>query len=164
MGTLVDIERGERLLDEHLDLDGLELCSVASGLFQEGDPHGYEELLNAIRLVQRRRSGVALFTGVWQLLQLSGWVGDFQHCWQCGKQVDESSMMSWRGSQLSCSACGQGMMVSAGLRKGIAAHLVNDESGANVRLGQQELSCWQRMIQDVLREHGVRPLSTVDQV
>ncbi|MDX8403175.1 MAG: DNA repair protein RecO, partial [Mariprofundaceae bacterium] len=68
MGSLVDIDRGEKLLDESLDLAGLELCALASGLFHEGDPHGYEELLESLRLIQHCPIGSALFVAAWKLL------------------------------------------------------------------------------------------------
>ena len=159
MGSLVEIERGENLLDEDRALDGLELCAVASGLFQDGDSQGYSELLEAMEMMRQRPQESALYIALWQLLLLSGWVGDFDHCWECGSQVDESASMHWQSCQLVCSNCGKGMAVSAGMRKGIAAQLLHP----NVRISQHDLSCWQRMIQDVLRQHGVRPPSSTVQ-
>lgn len=152
MGNLVEINRGRKLLDDLLDLDGLELCSIASGLFQEGDPHGYEELLRAISLMQGRESRPALLTGLWQLLHDGGWVGDMGHCWQCGREVDHSDTMHWQDSELVCMNCGIGMTVSAGMRKGMMTQF----GSARVRMSDGDLSCWQKMIQDVLREHGIR--------
>lgn len=159
MGTLVDIDRGEMLLDESQSLDGLELCAVASGLFQEGDPHGYAELLKALSVMQQQAGDSALHSSVWQLLQLSGWVSDFGHCWHCGEPVDESLSMGWHACQLVCGSCGKGMTVSAGMRKGFTAQLIH----SNVRLSQRDLSCWQRIIQDVLKQHGLKPLTTLSQ-
>ncbi|MES0372433.1 MAG: DNA repair protein RecO [Mariprofundaceae bacterium] len=158
MGTLVDIDRGERLLDENLSLDGLELCAVASGLFQEGDPHGYEELLQAMHVMQKTGDS-ALHGSIWHLLQSSGWVSDFVHCWHCGEPVDESLAMGWQACQLVCDSCGKGMPVSAGMRKGFTAQLIH----SNVRLSQRDLSCWQRIIEDVLKQHGLKPLTTLNQ-
>lgn len=155
MGTLVDIDRQERLLDEKRDMDGLELCAVASGLFQEGDPQGYAELLEALSFMQQRSADGMLYVSVWHLLRSSGWVGDFQHCWGCGEEVNETSAMSWQACQLVCPACGKGMPVSAGMRKGCAAQLTH----SHVRLSRQDLLCWQKMVQDVLGQHGVRALS-----
>lgn len=159
MGTLTDAVRGERLLDERMDLEGLELCSVAAGLFQEGDPHGYGELVEALTLMQHSSFEAALYTGLWHLLQRGGWVGDFRHCWQCGNEVDDSAAMGWRDAELICSSCGSDAMVTAGMRKGFTAQF----DRANVRLGRHDIACWQRMIQDVLRQHGLRALSTVTQ-
>jgi DNA repair protein RecO len=159
MGTLVDIERGARLLDEMYDLDGLELCAVASGLFQDGDPHGYGELTESLQVMRDRPIDSSLYSGVWRLLELSGWVSGFEHCWVCGSEVDASLPMVWHDGHLACSSCGSGIAISAGMRKGITAHL----SQTNVRLGKQELSSWRKMIQDVLRQHGVRPLSSISQ-
>jgi len=42
---------------------------------------------------------------------------------------------------------------------GITAHLHQ----SNVRLSKQDLSSWRRMIQDVLRLHGSRALSSISQ-
>ena len=159
MGNLVDIDRGAKLLDEDRSLDGLELCAVASGLFQDGDSQGYAELLQAIEMMQQRPHDAALCIALWQLLLLSGWVGDFDHCWECSNKVDESTSMNWQSCQLVCSHCGKGMAVSAGMRKGIAAQRLHP----NVRISQHDLSCWQRMIQDVLRQHGVKPPSSLVQ-
>ncbi len=159
MGNLVDIDRGEELVDESRSLEGLELCAVASGLFQDGDSQGFAELLEAITMMQQRPRESALCIALWQLLLLSGWVGDVHHCWECGDAVDESSSMSWDGGQLVCRSCGNGMAVSAGMRKAVAAQLVQ----SNVRISQHDLLCWQRIIQDVLRQHGVRPPSSAAQ-
>jgi DNA repair protein RecO len=156
MGTLVDIERGARLLSETYDLDGLELCAVASGLFQEGDPHGYRELVEVMAMMRDRPVDSALYSAVWRLLELSGWVSGFEHCWVCGSEVDATLSMVWHEGHLSCSSCGNGIAISAGMRRGISAHLHQ----TNVRLSQQDLSSWRRMIQDVLRQHGVRPLTS----
>jgi len=157
MGTLVDIERGPRLLSEAYDLDGLELCAVASGLFQDGDPHGYGELIESLQVMRDRPADSSLYSGVWRLLELSGWVSGFEHCWVCGSEVDASSPMAWHDGHLGCSSCGNGSAISAGMRKGIAAHL----SQPNVRLNQHDLLSWRKMIQDVLSQHGVRSLSSI---
>ncbi len=163
MGTLVDIDRREKLLDEGLDLDGLELCAVASGLFQEGDPHGYEEVLEAIGMMQHCPTSSALYVAIWKLLSLSGWVGDFGHCWHCGEAVDEAMAMNWHAYQLACHACGKGMVISAGMRKGITAQFIDSDVGSNVRLSKNDLLCWQRMIQDVLKQHGLKAPSIINE-
>ncbi len=159
MGTLVDMDRKERLLDEQRDMDGLELCAVASSLYQEGDPHGFNELCEALGFMQQRIADPSLYAAVWKLLLASGWVGDLSHCWQCGDAVDEAVSMSWQQGQLLCRKCGDGMPVSAGMRKAVAAYLEQN----TVRLGSDELSRWQRMVQDVLSQHGVRQLTTAYQ-
>jgi DNA repair protein RecO (recombination protein O) len=159
MGTLVDIERGARLLNEAHDLDGLELSALASGLFQDGDPHGYQELTEALMMMRDRPVDSALCCAVWRLLELSGWVSSFEHCWVCGSEVDRTFPMAWHEGQLACNSCGNGIVISVGMRKGISAHL----SQPNVRLGKQDLSSWRKMIQDVLRQHGVRPLTPISQ-
>lgn len=152
MGTLIDLSRGDRLLDEALDLEGLELFSVAAGLFQEGDPHGFDELLRATALMHERHARAGLLAAMWQLLHDSGWVGELGHCWQCGNEAGAGETMAWRTPELICQRCGGGMPVSAGMRKGIEAQFGH----GHVRMGESDLSGWQRMIQDVLREHGVR--------
>jgi len=159
MGTLVDIERGARLVSEVYDLDGLELSALASGLFQDGDPHGYQELTEALMMMRDRPVDSALCCAVWRLLELSGWVSNFEHCWVCGSEADARLSMVWQEGQLTCSSCGKGIILSAGMRKGITAHLHQ----TNIRLGQQDLLSWRRMIQDVLRQHGVRALTSISQ-
>jgi DNA repair protein RecO (recombination protein O) len=159
MGTLVDIERGARLLNEANDLNGLEVSAVASGLFQDGDPHGYRELIEVMAVMRDRSEDSALYCAVWRLLELSGWVSSIEHCWICGCEADATGSMMWHEGQLACSSCGKGMTLSAGMRRGISAHLHQ----TNIRLSQQDLSSWRKMIQDVLRQHGIRPLSSMNQ-
>ena len=159
MGTLVDIERGVRMVNETQDLDGLELCAVASALFQDGDPHGYAELSESLAAMHDRPAESSLYSGLWRLLELSGWVSGFDHCWVCSTEIDASLSMSWHDGHLTCSSCGNGITISAGMRKGIAAHLKQ----SNVRLGQSDLSSWRRMIQDLLSQHGVRSLTSTSQ-
>lgn len=151
MGSLSDISRGTKLLNDRFDLEGLELCSVASRLFREGDPHGYGELHRAVSMLQHVDPRTALLMAIWQLLHEGGWVGDLDYCWQCGCKTNDDEAMVWQGSELLCVGCGRGMTVSAGMRKGLIAQF----GSSNVRLDQSELSSWQRMIQDVLREHGI---------
>lgn len=151
MGSLLDLNRGAKILNDNLHLEGLELCSVASGLFQEGDPHGYEELRNALMLMQNREGRIGLLAAMWQLLHDAGWVGDIDHCWQCGIKVGQGDPMAWQGSELVCQRCGSGMSIAAGMRKSMMAQ----SASAHVRMGESDLSGWQKMIQDVLREHGV---------
>lgn len=155
MGTLLDMERGEKLVDERLDLEGLELCSAAAGLFQEGDPHGYAELRRSFALMHGKEPATALLAGLWQLLHDGGWVGDLFHCWQCGRNVADGEEMAWQSAELICNGCGSGLALSAGMRKAILAQY----GSGHVRLSQSDLSRWQRMIQDVLGQHGVRNLS-----
>lgn len=159
MGTLIDIDRGPRLLSETHDLDGLELCAVASGLFQDGDPHGYGEVVESLQVMCDRSEESALYSGVWRLLELSGWVSSFDHCWICGNEVERGHAMMWHEGQLGCRSCGSGAEISASMRRGVAAHLQQ----SNVRLNQRDISSWRKMIQDVLRQHGVRALSSINQ-
>lgn len=159
MGTLIDLGRGAKLLEDGLDLEGLELCSVASGLFQEGDPHGFGELRRALARMRGKEGSTALPVALWQLLHDAGWVGDLDHCWQCGREVEEGEPMAWAESELLCGSCGSGMAVSAGMRKGMLAQY----GGSSVVMGRHELSSWRRMIQDVLRQHGLRSVAALNE-
>ncbi|MBL4760239.1 MAG: DNA repair protein RecO [Mariprofundaceae bacterium] len=152
MGTLTDIHRGSALLDEQQSLAGLELLSIASGLFQEGDPHGYGELLQAIHMLGKRHEIEAVCASAWLLLHEAGWIGDLSHCWHCGEDVDDAQAMHWKSSQLLCQSCGGGNSISAGLRRGILGVLQHD----HVRLSVGDAMQWRRMIALVLREHGVK--------
>jgi len=152
MGTLIDTHRGSALLDERKSLVGLELLSIASGLFQEGDPHGYRELLQAISLLDKRHESEGVCASAWVLLHEAGWIGDFSHCWHCGEDVEANLAMHWKSSQLLCESCGGGRSISAGLRRGMHGVLQND----HVRLPVGDAIQWRKMIGLVLREHGVK--------
>jgi DNA repair protein RecO (recombination protein O) len=138
----------------------VDLDQLSSGLFQEGDPHGYRELIEVMAVLRDRPADSALYCAVWRLLELSGWVSGFEHCWLCGSEVDATCSMVWHEGHLACGSCAKGIPLSAGMRRGITAHLHQ----SNVRLSQQDLSSWRRMIQDVLRLHGSRPLSSLGPV
>jgi len=150
MGTLIDIQRGNSLLDPSLSLHGLELLAIASRLFQEGDPHGFAESKAALALLGKRGQLQGLLAAVWYLLDIAGWLGDLSHCWQCGQMAEQG--MHWQHASLLCDACGNGMTVSAGLRKSIAGVL----SGGHVRLSAAGADSWRGMIRSVLNEHGIK--------
>jgi len=148
MGALVDVQRGQSLLEPSLSLHGLELLAISSRLFQEGDPHGFEETRAALKLLgERKQQG--LLAAVWHLLNAAGWLGDLSHCWKCGKAAEQA--MFWKHAHLVCETCGGGMAVSAGLRKSIVGVL----SGNHIRLGSNAADTWREMIRTVLKEHGI---------
>ncbi|MFQ5518705.1 MAG: DNA repair protein RecO [Mariprofundus sp.] len=150
MGTLVDIQRGQSLLQPSLSLHGLELLAIASRLFQEGDPHGFEETEAALALLAERGQQQGLIASVWYLLDEMGWLGNLLHCWQCGIEVEQT--MFWQHAHLVCESCGKGMRISAGLRKSIAALM----AGQQIRLSTADCDTWRQMIRLILREHGVK--------
>lgn len=154
MGTLIDARRYEIMLDESVMLSGLELLAVASGLFQEGDSHGYEEVCRALHQLQQRPDAGGRCAAVWGLLHECGWIGELNHCWHCSRESAEGEALRWQNGELICKQCGSGMRVAAGLRKGIEGYL----HSPNVRLSQADISSWWGMIQDVLRQHGVKRL------
>ena len=131
-------------------MHGLELLAIASRLFQEGDPHGFEESKAALALLGERGQRQGLLAAVWYVLDISGWLGDLSHCWQCGKKVEQA--MRWQHANLICDECGNGMSVSAGLRKSISGTL----SGGHVRLGAADAESWRGMIQSILVQHGIK--------
>jgi len=150
MGTLVDIHRGQGLLEPSLLLDGLELLAIASRLFQEGDPHGFDETTAALSLLAERGQQQGLLAAVWYMLDVAGWLGNLSHCWQCDRKVEQA--MFWQHGQLVCDSCGKGMRVSAGLRKSIAGVI----SGGHVRLSMADADTLREMIRMVLQEHGIK--------
>ncbi len=152
MGTLIDIQREKALVDENKSLVGLELLSMASGLFQEGDPHGYEELMQALCLLSQRQELEGVCSSAWTLLHEAGWIGDLSHCWHCGEEIAMDTAMYWMGAQLVCDACGRGHAVSAGLRRSMLGVL---EHGY-IRLSDVDARQWKQMIGLVLQEHGVK--------
>jgi DNA repair protein RecO (recombination protein O) len=149
MGGLADIQRGQSLLEPSLSLDGLELLAIVSRLFQEGDPHGFEETHAALKLLGERKEH-NLLVAVWHLLDAAGWLGDLLHCWKCGKEAEQA--MFWQQAHLVCESCGGGMTVSAGLRKSIAGIL----SGNHIRLSAGDADTWREMVRSVLKEHGIK--------
>jgi len=155
MGTLTDIQRGRSLLEPSLSLHGLELLAIVSRLFQEGDPHGFNETKAALAMLAERGQQQGLMAAAWYLLDVSGWLGDLSHCWHCGKAVEQA--MRWQHAQLVCDACGQGMMISAGLRKSIVGVL----AGGRIRLSAGDAESWRVMIQSVLKEHGIKPTDSI---
>lgn len=160
MGTLIEARRHEILLDESAMLTGLEVLAIAAGLFQEGDQHGYAESCRALHLLQQRSGEAGRCAAVWGLLHECGWIGELNHCWHCGMAVAESEAGRWQGGELMCEACGSGMSVPAGLRRGITGYL----DSPNVRLSRADIASWWQMIRDVLRRHGVKQIPAYESV
>lgn len=151
MGTLTDVQRGSGCLSVSESLQGLELLAVASHLFQDGDPHGFDEVNAALQMLTEPTQH-GLLVAVWCLLDTAGWLGDLSHCWQCGSSVGEVQPMYWKHAQLLCSSCSAGMTISAGLRKSIVAVL----SGQQIRFSVADASSWRDMIRQVLMQHNIR--------
>ena len=126
------------------------MLAIASRLYQEGDPHGFEETHAALKLLGERKQH-GLLVAVWHLLDAAGWLGALTHCWLCGKEAEQA--MFWQHAHLVCESCGGGMTVSAGLRKSIVGVL----SGNNIRLSANDADTWREMVRTVLKEHGIKP-------
>lgn len=153
MGTLIDAERHALLLPMAKAGAGLQLVAVAAALYREGDPHGHAELSRALQMLSHRPEDSGLAAAAWQMLIDSGWVGDLEHCWGCGHVLGDEAMVSWLSGQLCCEqCCVQGMPIFLGMRRGMKAHLAQD----NVRLPIRDVTTWRRMIDDVLTHHGLR--------
>ncbi len=149
MGTLTDVQRGPAYLPVSQSLDGLELMAITSRLFQEGDPHGFDEVIASLdMLASQHQQG--LLMAVWSLLESAGWLGDLSHCWQCGKDAEPN--MSWKQASLMCESCGRGVKVSVGLRKSIAAVL----AGQQVRFSDVDAKSWLDMIRQLLLQHDIK--------
>jgi DNA repair protein RecO (recombination protein O) len=153
MGTLMDVERHALLLPLAKAGVGLQLVAVASALYREGDPLGFAGLYQGLHLLQPRPEDSGLVASVWQMLIGSGWIGDLDHCWDCGQSLAPEGAVFWHDGQLCCQhCCSHGMPVSLGLRRGMLAHLTQE----NVRLPAGDVAKWRRMIDDVLMRHGLR--------
>ncbi|EAU55955.1 DNA repair protein RecO [Mariprofundus ferrooxydans] len=152
MGTLTDISRGEQLVDESRMLPALELIAVSSTLFQDGDPHGYHELHEALSLLADRHADEGQCAALWLMLERAGWLGDLSHCWLCGDMIAADVPMQWQHAHLVCEHCGEGMEISAGLRKGMAGVIRQ----SNIHMAARDRESWRMMIGLVLREHGVK--------
>jgi DNA repair protein RecO (recombination protein O) len=153
MGTLTDAERRTLLLPLAKAGAGLQLVAVASALYREGDPHGFAELYRGLHMLATRPEDSGLAASAWQMLIESGWVGDLRHCWGCGQPLEDDEAVFWHDGQLCCGhCCSRGMPVSLGLRRGMQAHLVQD----NVRLKPDDVTAWRRIINDVFVRHGLR--------
>lgn len=151
MGTLVDVERGAAVVDGTRSPEGLQLCAVAAQLFQEGDPQGFAELQHAFALLDERKPQDGMLAGVWSLLDDHGLLGSLDCCWHCGR---ESEVLGWQEAECRCPACGGGESLSLGLRRAVPALM----GSPRVSLTKADLTMWTRMIQDVLRQHGIRSL------
>jgi len=156
MGTLILAERREPLLPEPRHLEGLELLSVAAELHPEGSPSGYEHLSAALPFLAQRREPSALPAALWLLLVQSGWVGRLDHCWSCGRQVGEEPM-AWSHSELYCRDCGSGSQLPFAQRQRLRRYMVAPDAAP----AAGDLRIWRAMLQDVLRQHGVRPPATI---
>ena len=154
MGTLIDVERGAEMVDVGHSPEGLQLTAVAANLFQEGDPQGYAELQKAFAVLAARDQKTGMLAGVWSLLDDQGLLGPLDHCWQCARA---SEALVWNEGECRCPDCGGGEALSPGLRRAIPACM----QSARVSLSAGDLTMWARMIQDVLRRHGIRPLNVV---
>jgi DNA repair protein RecO (recombination protein O) len=154
MGTLVDVDRGEEMVNGEHSLEGLQLCAIASHIFQEGDPHGFAELQRALGLLATRPPQDGMLAGAWSLLDEHGLLGPLDCCWQCGAA---SETLFWHEAECRCVDCGGGETLSPGLRRSVPASMASPR----VRLSAADLTMWSRMIQDVLRQHGIRPMNVV---
>jgi DNA repair protein RecO (recombination protein O) len=151
MGTLTDIERGCEMVDAAHSPEGLQLCAVAAHLFQEGDPQGFAELQRAFGMLAERKPQDGMLAGIWALLDDHGLLGPLDRCWHCGR---ESEVLGWKEAECRCPACGGGEPLSPGLRRAVPALM----RSPRVSLSRVDLTMWARMIQDVLRLHGIRSL------
>ncbi len=154
MGTLLEVQRLQPLLSDHLMLAGQELLASASILFPDGVSHGYQELHHAFSILARRPEDSGVCAATWKMLESSGWIGDFEHCWHCVEHFELNTDMYWREGHLLCRACAskQGVPLSVGFRKSIAGHMQE----SYVRLNQEHLKLWRMMIQSVFKAHQIQ--------
>lgn len=153
MGTLLEVQRLQSLLPEQLMLAGQELLAKASSLFPDGVNQGYDELFHAFRLLAKRPEGSGTAAATWSMIEASGWVGNFEHCWHCSRNIDMAIPMFWQQAHLLCHTCSnqQGIKLSSGCRKSISSHMLQ----SNIRLQQSHIHIWNTMIHDAFKAHEI---------
>lgn len=156
MGALLSVERGQALAPSTHMIAAQGLTAVVSGLHPEGggEADGLAEVVAAYELLAARNEETGLLAACWWLLNKHGWLGELDHCWRCGYQGGE---LFWSRGHLQCARCGGGELISLGLRKAIPAH-VHSQS---VILSGPNIQTWRKMVQDVLAEHGMKPLALI---
>jgi len=151
MGMLLEAQRNQSLVPESHVLAGQELLSKASNLFPDGVDYGYEALSSSFLVLSDRPEQSGLPAAIWHILDHSGWVSDFEHCWHCSEQISLDLSMYWRSNHLLCSSCSsqQGLILSSGCRKSLQTFL----SQNNVQLSQDYINIWHLIIQNVMTTH-----------
>ncbi|MDX8389131.1 MAG: DNA repair protein RecO [Mariprofundaceae bacterium] len=159
MGILLEVRRNEPLASEPLAYEGLSLLSVATDLFPEGGEHGYQEVKQALQLLNSVPEASASCAAIWQLLRGEGWLGSLAHCWHCSMDFVDHEYAYWQQGHLHCSSCQQGsaMRISAGLRKSIRGTL----DGKIIHISNADIQTWRKMIQEVLQLHGLKPMAVI---
>jgi len=154
MGTLLEVQRFSPLLPESMILAGQTLLASASTLFPDGVTQGYAELQQACGLLSARAEEAGLCVATWSMLENSGWIGDFNHCWHCVEPIDLNLNMYWRQGHLLCESCANqhGFQLHAGFRKSIATLMQNP----NIKLNNEHITLWKMMIKDVFKTHQMR--------
>ena len=154
MGTLIEAQRVKPLLHEQKILAGQLILAKASILFPDSVSTGFSELWNALHTLSQRPEDSGVAAGIWSMLEQSGWVGDFKHCWQCSEPIDFSENMAWHQAHLLCLDCAnhRGIKLNSGCRKSLHHHLIH----AEVRLSKEHIKTWQTMIDTVFASHQMR--------
>ncbi|MDX8411933.1 MAG: DNA repair protein RecO [Mariprofundaceae bacterium] len=153
MGALLSVERGAALAPDTHFIAAQRLTAVVAGLFPEGsgEAGSLSEVVAAFGLLAARDEESGLLAACWWLLKKNGWLGELDHCWRCGVQDSE---LFWSRGCLQCARCGGGELISLGLRRTIPGHL----HSPSVILSGPNIQTWRKMVQNVLVEHGMKPL------
>ncbi|MDX8380706.1 MAG: DNA repair protein RecO [Ghiorsea sp.] len=151
MGTLLEAQRNQSLIPESHMLAGQELLSKASNLFPDGVDYGYEALFSSFLVLSDRPEQSGLPAAIWHILEHSGWVGDFEHCWHCTEYISLNLDMYWNNNHLLCTSCSreQGLILSSGCRKSLHTSLHQK----NVQLSQDYINTWHHMIKNIMTIH-----------
>ncbi len=154
MGTLIEVQRLKPLLQEQKMLAGQTLLAKASILFPDGVHAGFNELWNALHTLSHRPEDSGVAAAIWSMMLDAGWVGDFEHCWQCSEMIHLSEVMFWKHSHLCCVTCAQhqGLTVSSGCRKSFRNHLTN----SNIQLADSYTNIWNEMIRSSFSAHQIK--------
>ena len=151
MGTLLEVQRLQPLVDESKILAGQSLLSKANILFPDGVEHGYAELHQAFTILSQQEETLGLPSAIWNMLSGAGLVGDFTHCWHCASEVSLDEHMHWLNAHSLCSKCarGRGLELSSGYRKS----MLNLLEGKHITLSQNYLNIWQYIIDESVKSH-----------
>ncbi len=151
MGTLLEVQRLQPLVDERKMLAGQSLLSNANVLFPDGVEHGYAELHQAFTILSQQEETLGLPSAIWNMLSSAGLVGDFIHCWHCASEVSLDEHMYWLSANSLCSKCasGRGLELNSGYRKS----MLNLLEGKHITLSQNYLSIWQHIIDESIASH-----------
>lgn len=147
MGHLLEVERYAPLLAENRIVEGQELLALAARLFRESDPHGHDELLQALEILERWRSkNTGVIAARWQMLMQAGWAAEPGGCWQCGHAFSAQIQPLWSHGALHCTVCDNGKL----LERDALQQITTAWKDPDVSLSEPHRILWQKMADSIL--------------